>query len=76
MRDRRLGPLLSDQHHIADLLGDQHPSVGQEGDPPGQFEGRYLDHVERQAGLGLLLACVDLCICSDRRQGQKEPRDH
>jgi hypothetical protein len=31
--DWRLGSLLSDQHHTADLLGDQHAPVGQEGYP-------------------------------------------
>src|SRR5882757_2242891 len=67
IRDGRLGSLLSDQLHTADLLGDQHALVGQEGNPPGQIEGRYLDHVERQASLWLLLACVDLRICLGRR---------
>src|SRR5580658_1842912 len=75
IRDGRLGSLLSDQLHTADLLGDQHTPVGQEGNPPGQLEGRYLDHVERQTRLGLLPACIDLCIYPSRRKGQKEPRD-
>jgi hypothetical protein len=66
--DWRLGSLLSDQHHTADLLGDQHAPVGQEGYPPGQIEGRYLDHLERKARLGLLLAGIDLRICLGRGQ--------
>src|ERR1700677_2945878 len=67
IRNWRLGALLGDQLHTADLLGDQHASVGQEGYPPRQIESRNLDHVEGQARLGLLLACVDLRISMGRR---------
>jgi hypothetical protein len=69
------GSLLRYQPESADLLGNQHPPVGQEGNLPGQIEGRYLNHVERQTRLGLLFACIDLRICPGRRQSQKYPRD-
>ena len=69
--DRRLGSLLSDQLHSANLLGDQHAPIGQEGNAPGQIEGCYLDHVEGQASLGLLLARIDLRLCLRCCQSQK-----
>ena len=51
--------------------------VRQEGDAPGQAEGRHLGHVERQARLGLLLARVDLRIGMGRRQSRElNPRSN
>ena len=44
----------------ADFLGDEHASIGQERNAPGQLERRHLGHRERQARFRLQLARVDL----------------
>jgi hypothetical protein len=56
--DRRLFTGLGDQPDGTDLLGDQHPPVRQEPQPPRQVEGRHLGHDERHSGLGPLRAEV------------------
>ena len=52
--------LLRHQPNGTGLFGDQHAAIGQEGQPPGQFEGGHRGHGEGQAGFGLLFADIDL----------------
>src|SRR5262245_7419906 len=76
VRNGSLFSLLSDQKETADLLGDEHSSVGQESDLPRQVKRRDLIHIERQVGVRLLLACVDLCRYARRAYGKKQPRGY
>ena len=68
--DGRLLPLLRHQPDRTDLLGDEHASIRQEGNAPGQFELRHLSHRERQARFRLQRARVDLRARRGRSQSQ------
>jgi hypothetical protein len=67
----RLLPLLRHQPDRADLLGDEHASIGQEGNAPRQIERRHLSHRERQVRLRLQLARVDLGLRRGRQQREE-----
>ncbi len=60
--DRRLAAGLGHQPDMTRLLGNQHAPVGQEGQAPGQVEGRHGSHHERRAGLGGLRAGIHLGV--------------
>src|SRR5262249_26325701 len=60
VRNGRLCSLLGDQPQSADLLRDEHPTVGQESNLPGQIQRRDLGHGKGQVRVRFLLACVNL----------------
>ena len=77
---RDLLSLRGHQPHRPDLLGNQHATIGQDGNPPGQFKSPDGGHREGHAGFGLLVARIDLRPGGHgrrgRRQGKKQRRSY
>ena len=74
VQNRALEALLADQPDGADLFGDQHAAIRQEGDTPGQVECRDRGHVEGQVRYRRLRTRIHLCAGLRRAQSHNQSR--